>query len=317
MIIEFMETPLFRRLSRCLAVLACLIPWQLLADSGDPQLSASLSPELRALDRMRKGRNTPLDEVSAEGMRLLAAYPRPEDQGQIFFQMTHVFAQSGLKDPDETIALAQKAMELPLSAHQRMTVHVYCGDAIRASKTQGAYPEQRRRAARTYFAALKEVASLNLPSTPPDLPVMELRDDIGTDPEDDRRDLQEQQDRRKEIESQRQMIRHRDVLRQQILSIYGRWPDARAELASLSEESLGTGSSAAEYLITHVKTPKRPAVSDIRTEPHSPDPPPSGTGRTWLLLANGIVLLGIIAYYFLKKRFRQVADEQPAGGKKP
>lgn len=267
----------------------------------DPQISQELSQELKNMDRIRSGRNTPLEKVDALGERLLAEHSRPEDHGQILYQMTHVYAQSGLKDPERTIALAKRALKNPVSLHQRMTLHVYCGDAIRASKSHGTFPEQRREAARTYLNALKEVTEMNLPATPPDLPVMELQEDPGVDPEEERRRMHEQMEKRKQIELIRQMIRHRDVLRQQVLTIYSRAPAAREELAGLANEFLGE-SPESTYLMAHVKEPKPRSAPVAQTEP--PPPPESKSNYRLILIVINLVVVAVVLMVVLRKVLR-------------
>src|SRR6476469_6012052 len=51
--------------------------------------------DLRQLDHLRNGVNTPFAAVEQMGTELLSKYPNPAEQGRILYQIAHVYAQSG------------------------------------------------------------------------------------------------------------------------------------------------------------------------------------------------------------------------------
>ena len=85
-------------LPRSIALLGFLQAAVLLAvvESAPPE--DSLGKRLNEIDGLRRGRETPFEEVEQRSKQLLQEYGTGEDQGRIYGQLAHVYAQSGMSD---------------------------------------------------------------------------------------------------------------------------------------------------------------------------------------------------------------------------
>jgi hypothetical protein len=121
---------------------------------GTPLAAAQdLQAELFALEQLRKGKDTPLDEVDRRGAGLLQKYTDPKDRGRIYYQLAHIHAQSALRRPDQVVQYAEKALECPLEPSQRLRLYVYRGDALQMGKEP--FPKKRKRAVVPYLQGLR------------------------------------------------------------------------------------------------------------------------------------------------------------------
>ena len=194
----------------------------------------SLLVDLNGLDALRKGHDTPYEKVEKQGARLLEKYKDGKAQGRIYYQLAHVYAQTGLDRPQPAIAHAKKALEFPLELDLELRLYCYWGDAVQVAGRSEALSGPRRQAAAIYLAGLKKVLALKLPDKidePTDVPV--ISDDPAT-----QRKMAERAKRVEKARWHETMLRHRDVLTGQLVRLYSRKPYARGELEELVRASL-------------------------------------------------------------------------------
>lgn len=197
-----------------------------------------LRAQLRRLDSLRRGRDTPFDQVEELGRELLAKYSDAKARGQVYYWMAHVYAQSGLVRPEKVVEHAKKALEHPLEPLQVPRMYVYWGDALQIALAKEPLATRRKHSAVAYLAGLREVARYPmLPAKAPKLPVIERvrgadKDKPPTDKGNGR--VQRHVAARELAEFQGAMIQHRDVLVRQIAYLSNRPPVADDELRELA-----------------------------------------------------------------------------------
>jgi hypothetical protein len=122
-----------------------------------------LAAELGALDALRNGIHTDLDEVTRQGARLLAEHREPEAQARIYYQLAHIESQSGLQRPEVVIGYIRSALERPLDAYLTPQLYMYWGNAIEVAH-RGAKGDAlrgaRRLAVEQYLRGLSEALRL-------------------------------------------------------------------------------------------------------------------------------------------------------------
>jgi hypothetical protein len=210
-----------------------------------PARAQTLNELLYAIDQMRDFKNTPFAQVEAQAQTLLAAYPDPADRASIYYTVASVYAQSGQVHPAKTAAYAEKAMALPLDDVRKLQLAIYWGDAIQV-RHRGVRGDElaqaRRRAVEPYLDGLKLAVDQDLPDEAPDLPMIERFEYTG--PRNDPVYQQMLQKRQAQIQArqmaqfQRQMIQHREVLKDQIVYLYTRFPFQTEELRQLLQDRL-------------------------------------------------------------------------------
>ncbi len=205
---------------------------------AEPEYPKELRAELRRLDGLRQGRQTPLAEVDELGRKLLETYTGAKERGQIYYQLAHVHAQSGLAHPERVIAYARKALEHPLEPLQVPRMYVYWGDAVHVTRAKEPLVARRKWSAVIYLAGLREMLRFPLPGKAPEVPVMARGLGRDADPrsaEGTRRRLAEIAAARRKAEFQGAMIQHRNILTGQIAALYHRHPVAPEEMRALAE----------------------------------------------------------------------------------
>jgi len=145
----------------------------LLTGAGTTSLNAAektLAGDLRALDAMRKGLQTPADQVEARGKALLEKYAAPDQRALVHYQLAHIHAQSGQRRPDLVVEHCEEALRLPsLDAAKRLQLYIYLGDAkqqmnrVRSKQDKLSFPDTRKDAANAYLQGLKESTRYNIP----------------------------------------------------------------------------------------------------------------------------------------------------------
>lgn len=143
----------------------------LLAFVGIAQGQESLEDQLGRLDEMRAGAQTPFEEVEQRSQELLQKYEAEEEQGLIYYQLAHMYAQSGMSDEGrarETRRYAAKALEYPLIAEKRLRMYIYLGDGLQLTDRTEPFPVRRRRAAEAYLKGLKEALLCGAPLERPE-----------------------------------------------------------------------------------------------------------------------------------------------------
>ncbi len=220
-------------------VWATIMVWTASVALADEALAA----ELRALDAMRKGFDTPLDEVDERGKALLKQYDEPADQAQIYYQLTHVHAQSGMQKPAQILKYAQTALDSKLiSPEQRGMLYSYMASAYEADKETKDFAKRRANAMQPLTQGWHELQAFNLPALAPELPPFPPRGDrFGDAAEQDRqrRAQEAAQLARREVERIRMLVQRRDVLQLQIRGLYARAPLADDELTELVTKHVG------------------------------------------------------------------------------
>ena len=203
--------------------------------SVDPALAA----ELRTLDGMRAGLSTKFENVDEMGRRLLDRFTKPEEQGQIYYELLHVHGQSGLQMPEHMIDYAQKGLKFPLGSRQELMVYIYWGDVLNVRKTEQPWPKQRSEAAAVYLQGLKRVWQYYAPESPPELPDPPPIDDSpdGAEHEARRREMERYMVLRNEADFIKELIYDRKIFIRQIADMYHRRPATAAEIDALRQQA--------------------------------------------------------------------------------
>ena len=205
--------------------------------NGRAETKMKLSNALWATDRLRHGRETPFAEVERRIAGLLKQYPAPKDQGQIYYEAAHVYAQTGLIRPQAAVDYAKKALQLPVEPVQRIRLYGYWGGTVFMLKRTDQFPQRRLAAVIVFLDGLAELRKFNLPEKAPERPAMGANyDDAPTEIEARR---MEEQNRREAAAWEQarfleQMIQYRDAMIGQIVWLYSREPNATEELRQLT-----------------------------------------------------------------------------------
>ena len=144
------------------------------AQTARSETKHDLSSALRVLDRLRRGSKTPFDEVERSAGELLKKHPDPKDQGQIYYELAHIYAQSGLVRPQSAIDYAKKAMQCPLTPQQRIRTYGYWGSALLMLKPTDPLPKRRRAATLVFLDGLGSSRSWACRKRPPEIPTAVL-----------------------------------------------------------------------------------------------------------------------------------------------
>jgi hypothetical protein len=206
------------------------------APTARSETKHDLSSALRALDGLRRGSNTPFDQVERSAGELLRKHPDPKDQGQIYYELAHIYAQSGLVRPQSAIDCVKKAMQCPLTPQQQIRLYGYWGSALLMLKRTDPLPERRRAATIVFLDGLRQLCKLDLPEKPPEIALTVLG---GPEPATEA-DVKEAEQRNQRyvaaLERTRflqEMIQYREGLASQIVWLYSREPHAARELREL------------------------------------------------------------------------------------
>src|SRR5690349_17138047 len=106
-----------------------------------------LSINIQHLESLRKGLDTPLDEIDRLGKEFLVKYESKADRAQIYFQLCHVHAQSGMKHPDQILKYAEAALETKLiRPDQRATLYSYMASSHEVDKSVKDFSKRRKNA---------------------------------------------------------------------------------------------------------------------------------------------------------------------------
>lgn len=223
-----------------IALAFCAVP---VAADPPPQEGDQLGKSLAALNHLRRGKETPFASIDTEFESLLKEYPRAEDQGRIYAQIAHLYAQSGMRRPGDAqrvIDAAQEALRNPIEPRLRLRTYLYWGDAYaRMDPTdfRRSYIAGRADAATAYLKGLKEAAQYHIPEVVQDLPRLSFPK--KGEEKDLLRQLEARQPQLKRIQTDREMHMYRSCLQGQLLFLYTRRPYAGSELRRLATEILG------------------------------------------------------------------------------
>lgn len=234
----------------------------------------TLDEQLWKTEELRKGRDTPFEEVEKICQSLLQEYTTPEEHGRIYYQLAHVYAQSGLVKPDKTIQYAEKALGYPLESVKRLRLYLYWGDAIQVTHA-GVRGKQlvaaRKEAVMPYLMGLKETLGHGLSEKRPELPVLVDRQRYSGPPDTEeyhkaRRMVEQQVQARKLAKQQYHMFELRDSLTNQTAYLYSRFPFASNEIEQLARKML-EDEAAVERLMKAVKEAVHKSMKSAGWEP--------------------------------------------------
>ncbi len=214
-----------------LSVLVSAILAEGVVQAGEP-----LQQELAKLDSLRKGPNTPFTVVESRAEQLLKDYPAAEDQGRVYYQLAHTYAQGGIsirENAQRAIAYSKKALEYPLAPAARLRLFVYWGDALRWVDPKQPFTERRRAAVAVYLMGFKEAQKHDIPDQPPEAQpgimfhASQLPPGLAAEVQREREQAVAAHERAKQG---RELWLCRKVLVTQIVSMYARPPLAATEL---------------------------------------------------------------------------------------
>ena len=228
------------------AAMSCVSP-----QTAWPAPEEPLPVALRKLEQLRNGPKTPFAEVDRHAAELLKSHLDPKGQGQIYYELAHIDAQSGLARPQMVIDYAKKALQFPLDPLQRLRLYVYWGDATLVRKPTDPLPGRRREAVPIYLQGLMEMHAFTAPPVapqptevvppqkPPEAATRAANPAKGKSPHKlTTKEAIEQHERQlappRQARMQDQIARGREILMGQIVWLYGRKPFATAELRELA-----------------------------------------------------------------------------------
>jgi beta-lactamase regulating signal transducer with metallopeptidase domain len=268
----------------------------------DPGLAA----ELRALDAMRAGLSTNFAKVDELGAKLLDRFTKPEEQGQIYYELLHVHGQSGLQTPERILDYAQKALKFPLGSRQELMVYIYWGDMLNVRKTDEPWPKQRSEAAAVYLRGLKRVRQYHAPESPPELPDPPPLYDGPDGPELQARRaaMEHYMALKNEADFIKELIYDRKIFIRQIADMYHRRPATAAEIDALrrqAQETLGDDAAVARLMAAvqapdEKRAPPEPAA-DRADDAHDK------TDQAWAKLGLRLTPIPAAKFKELKNKF--------------
>jgi hypothetical protein len=203
---------------------------------------------------MRKGLQTPIDEVEARGRALLEKFPKADQRALIHYHLADILGQSGVQRPDLIAKHCEEALGLPsLDAARRLRLYSYLGeckqrvDRVRLAADKAAFPKARRDAAAVYLRGLKESIKYGIPEARPGWPRARPFERIMGSPDDPevKRRLAESRRRYEEFEKEWEQARqdqaawdNRRALYDQICFLYLARPIADEEMRDLATRAL-------------------------------------------------------------------------------
>jgi RNA polymerase sigma factor (sigma-70 family) len=210
------------------------------------------------MDRLRAVAPVNYAELERQGEELLALYTRPAERAKIWFQLAHVYGQTGIdRHPDLVTRYARLALQDERDPIQRGWLHTYLGCAAEVDPDAGLrnFEEKRRRAAAAYLAGYKEILPLKLPEKAPELPQVDKLGHEGMNAAEltTLRDRHEAQVKaRREAEFTREMVSRRDILVRQVVELYRRAPADHEGLRQLATSIL-SDQAAVDDLLARVR----------------------------------------------------------------
>jgi len=305
----------------------------LLIYAGSTSLNAAektLAGELRTLDAMRKGLDTPTDQVEARGKALLEKHDNPDQRALIHYHLAHIHAQSGQRRPDLVMEHCEDALKLPsLDAAKRLQLYIYLGDAkqqmnrVRSTKEKLSFPETRAEATNAYLQGLKESTKYSIPETKPELPIREPFERPQGDPNDPefkRRVAQSQKEaeeyvrQREQAKQDQQAWENRRILYDQIVYLYLAQPAADEEMREVVARALPQAMVKVLLDRFQEKVGMRQPAVDTPTTPSEATPLPPDAARRWLLWLNLGILIIVVAALLWRRLRHKKGQRKNAGG---
>jgi hypothetical protein len=267
--------------------------------AGGGTALADLQADLAELDKIRAGRQTDFAAVEQKGQELLGKYTTPEEQGRIYYTLAVAYGQSGLLKPERGIALAEEALQRPISQNDRLTMFVTIGDSYSGGKWDGpaSFPERRRRAVASYLSGLNELLKLDLPAEKPAREPGLPKGFVDQTPEGRARYEVAVEARRKSQEIY-QLVNQREVLTRQVAYPYTVKPYATEELRAELERSLAD-EPLRQQIMAAVEAKVPPVLTIEMTNP--PAAAEAQAFSTWLIV-GGLLVSGV-AIFIAWRRF--------------
>ena len=268
----------------------------------DQHAGEGLSSALSDLKNLHRGMEASIADVQQVGGALLEQYQRPEERGRIHYEIAHILAQCGMREPDAVINHAREALENPIPIEQQLRLHVYWGDALRLRPSKEEFLECRKAAAQVYLAGLDLLHDYALPDRPPEPPDEAMViGDIGEAQVERNRIIREAIDRVRYIGDR---ILDREVLSRQIVDLYSRLPLATEELQELASSCLRDPASAAKLLVSlddRLMLAQSPNGVEASSRAGSPT---SNAGRWPMTIGLAILFAAVFCAYMLRRRSR-------------
>lgn len=211
---------------------------------GAPEKAWAVGQDLQAMERLRKGKDTPFGLVEDRARQALSKHPDPEAQGRVYYQVAHTYAQGGInvkERAEKVVEYSQKALACPLDPVRRLRLYDYWGDALWFVQPDQPFPDWRRAAALVYLQGLKEAQKYHVPDKPPDPPLAATKvlrqesDEARRAPDAWKRRLEEIAAIRARALYETDLYHARKVLVGQIVDVYRRPPHAATELRQLAD----------------------------------------------------------------------------------
>lgn len=208
--------------------------------------------------------------------------PSEEQRARVNHRAAQQFANWDIRQHFALVKkYAEAGLKLDVDPHRRASLHSLLGSAALVDSGAKSFVEQRRSAAKHWLNGYREVVSLKLPKTAPELPVVEKLGDIDGDSPEQLAERQQrhaaQVEARQQAEFLRQMIEHRQQLARLCVENYRRDPADEPELRKLATEAL-TAKSLVDTLLAEGAIPlvEQPVPGAGREPPSaergSPDP---------------------------------------------
>ncbi len=271
-----------------------------------------LPKELNELDRMRAGKNTPLQDVENRGEKLLKEHASPEERGQIYYHLADVYGQSGMVHPELVIENARHSLQFPISPSQRLRLYIYLGDALvienehSAKGQRKSLPEIRKMAVVPYLEGLKDAQNYQIPRERPRLPGVGRSEGTtdGPDYQEAVKRHEQQMVARERAMAEQRLWDYRAILSNQIVELYARKPYAATELRHLGKEILADP-TAVDGLMKIIA--EKGALSDdpVKTTdpPRAAPPPDNRWPRTALRAGAGVLLALLVLAFWFRRRY--------------
>ena len=127
-----------------------------------------LQKQLWKLDDLSRNSPTEFDPFAES---LLKQFPKPEDQGEIYFTLASTNSMLGIGRADQTSRDAQQALKFLTKPSERLRMYGLWGTAVVQQRAKMLPTDaDRRSAGEIYMKGLAEAAKLNLPAKAPDPP---------------------------------------------------------------------------------------------------------------------------------------------------
>lgn len=267
----------------CLIAQSCVSPQAAWSGTSD-----ELGIALQELEQMRwGGKMLPYDEAERRTAKLLKEYPDPRDQGRIWFELTHIYGQTG-GPPQRIIDCAKKALQFPHDPPRRIWLYEYWSSGLLRRDPDGPLPERRRAAAAVCLDGLMELRKYNLPDNVPEL--LE-----ATPP-----DSEEARERARVV---KELHQRRDGIFKQTVWMYTLRPFATEELRELAAAKTND-----RKLVNRLLKAVEPKI-EASIAKYGPDIPPGKRvpnrpltrGTQLFLVANLLVILIAIAVFVVRR----------------